>query len=616
MNSLIQAGKKHFKGNKSKKIGVIDESLLNYIRPKLIILATLFVSFTAIAFETLYTYFETNIALNGLIVSLIIFACYMVIENNLALRKTAQFVGDMERVGQQDDVTEGDIARLKKMLLRKGRMLNTKNMHDVLDKMGTYHHPNFTDTDARLIKSKFGGRVAYSRKGVLFIAGMLVMLGLLGTFMGLLKTIDSVGLALNSMASLGQGGGELGLEEMSAFIGSLAGPLQGMGLAFSSSLFGLAGSLVINVFASVSADAQNDFIENLGRWMDDRILTPSKAMSGAASKGVQGADMNDLQTWLAGFIYLSNKTNKRLSKLSMLLYKAQENQVDVHETCKEIASHQKESNETLRDMLGEVVTMKEGAAYVKGAVDNVLEQTKVSQDMQAQTVKLLESDAVATQALTDKADEGNAMLGSLSEQANSGNVMLGDLVEKVAESTEVSKEYKEQFVEVMEDAVERQTGHMDKNAELLSTMLNDQLQTVNEGINRGVEGSEQSKDQLAASIADAVEKQSAHMERSSEMLVSTLSDMFEDMNDKVENNVLEFVQKKSELDDVRGDLEVIMSSQGDLQGDFESLIKEMHNHNEKMQSATVHIMPATNEGGTKPQKKRSIVQKIFSSGEE
>jgi len=602
VSSVAMGIKQFFFSKKEKKIGVIDERFFNYIRPKLIILATLFVTFTALAFDTLYTYFETNIALNGLIISLIIFACYMVIENNLVLRKTAQFLGDMERVGQQDDVTEQDIARLHHRLERQGKLLNTKNMHDVLDKMGTYHHPNFTDTDARLIKSKFGGRIAYRRKGVLFIAGMLVMLGLLGTFMGLLKTIDSVGLALNSMANLGANGGELGLAEMSLFIGSLAGPLQGMGLAFSSSLFGLAGSLVINVFNNISADAQNDFIENVGRWMDDRILTPGKAMSGAASKGVPSADMNDLQTWLAGFIYLSNKTNKRLSKLSMLLYKAQENQTDVHETCKEIASHQKESNETLHTMLSEMISMKEGATYVKTTMDNVLEHSKMSQDMQEKTVKLLEHDSGITQSLSDKAEQSN--------------IMLNGLLEKVAESTEISKEYKEQFVEVIEDAVQRQTGHMDKNSEMLSTMLNDQLHNVNKGIDRSIEGSKESKELLASSIAEAVERQSAHMDRSSEMLVSTLSDMFEDMNDKVETNVLEFVQKKSELDDVRGDLETIMTSQGDLQGEFTSLIKEMHEHNESMHNASIHILPVSRDEKKKSSKKRAgIVKKFFSSGE-
>jgi hypothetical protein len=322
-------------------------------------------------------------------------------------------------------------------------------------------------------------------------------------------------------------------------------------------------------------------------------------MTGASSKGVQGADMNDLQTWLAGFIYLSNKTNKRLSKLSMLLYKSHENQIDVHETCKQIATYQKEGNDTLVTMLTEMLAMKEGTSFVKGAMGDILEKAKQSHEMQSKTVKLLE--------------DGSQVTADISAKTDASNQILSTLVEKVQASNEISKEYKEQFIEVIEDAVHRQTGHMDKNAELLQAMLGKQLDTVNQGISRGIETSQSSKEELTTSLAKAVEKQSAHMDRSAEMLVATLSDMFEDMNDKVENNVLEFVQKKSELDEVRGDLELILNSQGDLQGEFTNLIKEMHEHNAQMQKASIHILPLDNS--KQKEKKRSIVRKLFSSGE-
>ncbi|MEZ5596305.1 MAG: hypothetical protein R3E84_07935 [Pseudomonadales bacterium] len=161
-----------------------------------------------------------------------------------------------------------------------------------------------------MIKSKLGFRVSLMRANTGFLAGILVMLGLLGTFLGLLNTIDSIGIAMSSMSSIG----DADPEAMSAFLASIAAPLKGMGLAFSSSLFGLSGSLLISFVNYLCGGVHDRFIENCSRWIDDRIPTPSQeARKAEADPKVASSD--ELKAWLAGFVQTATHTNRHIETL-------------------------------------------------------------------------------------------------------------------------------------------------------------------------------------------------------------------------------------------------------------------------------------------------------------
>jgi len=269
---------------------------------------------------SLIGFFETNIYLNGLIISLAIFGLLKTFHNSFLLYKAARFVRFMEAVLNQDKIEKEDIYKLRRSLEKHGILLNTVFMTETLNNIEKFGNPNFNDTRARLIKSKLGYRVAKNKGNVSFISGLLVMLGLLGTFLGLLGTIDAVGGALNSMSNIGGESGEVGVEEMTGFISSLSAPLQGMGLAFSSSLFGLSGSMLIGFFLYLQGTPQNAFIENFSRWIDDRIGTfdPNlvKKLEEKEPKIKVPAKDADLKDWLTGFVHLSVKTNHQLSELS------------------------------------------------------------------------------------------------------------------------------------------------------------------------------------------------------------------------------------------------------------------------------------------------------------
>jgi uncharacterized protein (DUF2267 family) len=100
-----------------------------------------------------------------------------------------------------------------------------------------------------------------------YLTGLLVFLGLLGTFWGLLETVSSVGRVIQTM----KGGADAGLmfDELKS---GLAAPLSGMGISFSSSLFGLAGSLVLGFLDLQAGQAQNRFYQELEDWLSAAVL--------------------------------------------------------------------------------------------------------------------------------------------------------------------------------------------------------------------------------------------------------------------------------------------------------------------------------------------------------
>jgi hypothetical protein len=114
-----------------------------------------------------------------------------------------------------------------------------------------------------------------------YLTGLLVFLGLLGTFWGLIETVGSVGGIINNLNVGGDADTVFnGLKE------GLAAPLGGMGISFSSSLFGLAGSLVLGFLDLQTSQAQNRFYTNLEDWL---ATTVEDLGSGALPAGVAAA---------------------------------------------------------------------------------------------------------------------------------------------------------------------------------------------------------------------------------------------------------------------------------------------------------------------------------------
>jgi hypothetical protein len=122
-----------------------------------------------------------------------------------------------------------------------------------------------------------------------YMTGLLVFLGLLGTFWGLIETVGSVGKVIDGLKVGGDAGALFDtLKE------GLAAPLGGMGISFSSSLFGLAGSLILGFLDLQSSQAQNRFYTDLEDWLASTVREYSSETAAGAS-GASGDLQNAIE---------------------------------------------------------------------------------------------------------------------------------------------------------------------------------------------------------------------------------------------------------------------------------------------------------------------------------
>src|SRR4051812_22381372 len=144
-------------------------------------------------------------------------------------------------------------------------------------------------TTMRGLMDSIATRLDEARDISRYMTSLLVFLGLLGTFWGLIETVGSVGNVIQNLKV----GGEAGAVFDSLREG-LAAPLSGMGISFSSSLFGLAGSLALGFLDLQAGQAQNRFYMELEDWLSTivsdlkvdtaSVAAPSADMRGAMDK--------------------------------------------------------------------------------------------------------------------------------------------------------------------------------------------------------------------------------------------------------------------------------------------------------------------------------------------
>jgi len=140
-----------------------------------------------------------------------------------------------------------------------GRMaISSQTMQGLLDSIGT--------------------RLDEARDMLRYMTGLLIFLGLLGTFWGLIETVSSIGSIIKGLKV----GGDAGAMFDSLRDG-LAAPLGGMGISFSSSLFGLAGSLVLGFLDLQTSQAQNRFYTDLEDWLATTVRDLGASVDAAHS---------------------------------------------------------------------------------------------------------------------------------------------------------------------------------------------------------------------------------------------------------------------------------------------------------------------------------------------
>ena len=141
-----------------------------------------------------------------------------------------------------------------------------------------------SQTTMRHLLDSIATRLDEARDISRYMTGLLVFLGLLGTFWGLIETVGSVGKVIDGLKVGGDAGSLFDtLKE------GLAAPLSGMGISFSSSLFGLAGSLILGFLDLQSSQAQNRFYTDLEDWLASTVREYTREGTGGPGGELQAA---------------------------------------------------------------------------------------------------------------------------------------------------------------------------------------------------------------------------------------------------------------------------------------------------------------------------------------
>ena len=200
--------------------------------------------------------FLTNPIINGLIFSVLGFGIIIIFRQVYTLRPEIQWIEGYKR-NKAKGLT-GNLDNKKLILLAP--------MASLLEE----HKGRFTISSLamRSLLDSLNLRLDETREISRYLIGLLVFLGLLGTFWGLLNTIGSVGEVINSLGAEDEDSSLMFLKLKEG----LKQPLDGMGTAFSSSLFGLSGSLILGFLDIQASQSQNQFYNDIEEWLSTMSL--------------------------------------------------------------------------------------------------------------------------------------------------------------------------------------------------------------------------------------------------------------------------------------------------------------------------------------------------------
>lgn len=200
----------------------------------------------AVTWRPAFAAFMANPALNGVIVGVFVVGAIVCVRQAYSLKNEVEWIERFQRRGTREP--QGPGPRLLAPIAGA--------LTQVEDKVSLHA------TSARALLDGLGSRLDEARELARYLVGLLIFLGLLGTFWGLLETVRSVSQVVDGL--------DVGGDAATTFEslrGGLRAPLDGMGTAFSSSLFGLAGALALGFLDLQAGQAQNRFYNEVEDWL-------------------------------------------------------------------------------------------------------------------------------------------------------------------------------------------------------------------------------------------------------------------------------------------------------------------------------------------------------------
>jgi hypothetical protein len=250
--------------------------------------------------------FMGNPGVNGVILLILLAGIVYIFRQVLLLDPEIDWI-DSFRYQQAGEEEPPDDRPAPRLLAPMARMLGRRQGRRV----------SLSASSLQTLLDGIGSRLAETRETSRYLIGVLIFLGLLGTFYGLLETVRSVGGVLGGLSV----GGSDAARAFADLKSGLESPLAGMSTAFSSSLFGLAGSLVLGFLDLQAGQAQNRFYNDLEEWLS----AYTRLSGGQLGDGGDGSVPAYIQALL-------EQTADSLENLQRILARSEESRIGANAT--------------------------------------------------------------------------------------------------------------------------------------------------------------------------------------------------------------------------------------------------------------------------------------------
>jgi hypothetical protein len=251
--------------------------------------------------------FMGNPGVNGVIIGILVAGIAYIFRQVLLLDPEIDWIENFRHLEAGGEEAVAGRRPAPRLLAPMARMLGARQVGRV----------SLSTSSLQTLLDGIGSRLNETRETSRYLIGVLVFLGLLGTFYGLLETVRSVG---GVIGGLSVGGNDLA-GAFANLKSGLESPLAGMGTAFSSSLFGLAGSLVLGFLDLQAGQAQNRFYNDLEEWLS----TYTRLSGGGLGDGGDAAIPVYIQALL-------EQTADSLENLQRILARGEESRIGANST--------------------------------------------------------------------------------------------------------------------------------------------------------------------------------------------------------------------------------------------------------------------------------------------
>ena len=285
-------------------------------------------------FENLESFFLTNQTLNSVILIVIVSGIIFIIKQLINIKNELNWLNNVFKLSSGS-----------KLSVRSPKLLKYLDNY-LKERSGKFI---FSQSSMKTVMESLEGRLIESREISRYMIGLTIFLGLLGTFWGLLETINSVSITVKGLDF-----SENTQKLFQVLKQGLEQPLSGMGTAFSSSLFGLGGSLILGFLDLQSNQAQNRFYNEVEEKLSERTKFSLMNMDESDKKNLAPAYIESL----------IEVTTENLKKSTAVIEKQNLHQESISKSINEINRIISENTNLNKDIKEEIKVLSKTIANV------------------------------------------------------------------------------------------------------------------------------------------------------------------------------------------------------------------------------------------------------------